>query len=123
MNNYNKIKIGKIAENFALKYYLNKGYILLEKNFRFYEGEIDLIFKYKEKIIFVEVRSRTNNNAGEPEETINKVKIKKLYETIEYYIFINKLDNVDCELEAFCILFSECGNLISYNIYQNISGI
>jgi len=52
-------QIGKIGEEAALKHLLKRGYLLLEHNWRHRRFEIDLIFLYKEQLIFVEVKTRT----------------------------------------------------------------
>jgi putative endonuclease len=78
--------VGKIGEEMALSYLKEKGYQLLEKNFYCRWGEIDLIFKKEDKIIFVEVKTRVGDKKGKPYEAVNFYKIKDLKRAINFYL-------------------------------------
>ncbi|MEA1939524.1 MAG: YraN family protein [Candidatus Caldatribacteriota bacterium] len=70
--------LGKTGEKTALKYLLAKGYKILEKNYRNFLGEIDIISKFRDDIIFIEVKTRSSHKYGYPEESINLAKQKKI---------------------------------------------
>ena len=69
-----KQQIGKIGEDLATKYLSSSGYRILERNYRGKQGEIDIIATEKNKIIFVEVKARTNLKYGRPAEAVTKTK-------------------------------------------------
>lgn len=76
----NKRETGKIGEKLAIKYLENLGYKLLETNYQKREGEIDLIMedlKFDE-IVFIEVKTRSSNRYGYPEEHVDYKKIDKI---------------------------------------------
>jgi len=79
MKLFTKKDLGDYGEKLAKNYLCDKNLKFIEKNFRFYKNEIDLIFcdKKNEIIIFVEVKTRTSKAFGEPEEAINSH--KRLY--------------------------------------------
>ena len=91
--NFYKKLLGRIGENKAEKHLKSIGYKILEKNFTTDIGEIDLVAKDGEYIVFVEVKTRTNSNYGAPIDAITYLKRKHMLKTIKYYLFLNKLEN------------------------------
>ena len=84
----NNIKIGKIGENLACEYLVNKGYKIIERNFRKPWGEIDVIVKSKDKtLVFVEVKTIVYRQTSKilPEENLTKSKLIKLKRTCALY--------------------------------------
>ncbi len=76
---------GKAAEDLASKYLLSKGYKILERNFRKQYGEIDIIARKDNVLIFVEVRS-LKGDFMEPCETISYRKKEKIIKTATAYL-------------------------------------
>ena len=83
---YPQIEIGKAAENDACEYLQAQGLLLLEKNFRCYVGEIDLIMQDQADIVFVEVRKRSRIDYGHAVQSITQTKIKRLIKTATSYL-------------------------------------
>jgi len=79
-------KIGDDGENMALGYLLDQGYTLMERNYRYSRGEIDLIVRKNNVIVFVEVKTRTGNYFGFPEEWVDDKKEAWIIEVADYYI-------------------------------------
>jgi len=77
---------GEYTENLACKYLENKGFKLIEKNFNCRVGEIDLIMKDNDSLVFVEVRYRRNNSFGSGAESITTSKQSKLIKTASLYL-------------------------------------
>ena len=84
-DNYNK-KIGNWGEDLAAQFLVTKGYELKERNVYVREGEIDLICTKDDEIIFVEVKTRTNQTFGYAEEAISWRKKQKIKIAIEKYL-------------------------------------
>lgn len=61
MSNNSNIILGKEGEAAALGFLVDKGYLLLHKNWRHNKSEIDLVVKKENKVVFVEVKTRKNN--------------------------------------------------------------
>ncbi|MFA6253276.1 MAG: YraN family protein [Patescibacteria group bacterium] len=70
--------LGSLGEKIALKYYQQKGFILLKKNYLTRVGELDLILKKNKLFYGVEVKTRTSHQYGFAEETIDTNKIMKM---------------------------------------------
>jgi len=81
----NKI-LGNYGESLAQQYLQERGYRILEKNFRNKLGEIDLIALDGKTVCFVEVKTRHSVEQGQPYEAINSWKIRKLSQMATYYL-------------------------------------
>lgn len=97
---YQKHILGKIGEDVATQYLIKKGYEIIERNFYCKQGEIDIIAKNKKELVFIEVKTRTNQTYGRPIDAITSYKQKHLIKSIEYYLFKHKLENVPIRIDA-----------------------
>ena len=79
-------EFGRMAEDLALRYLQKHDLTLLERNFRSRFGEIDLIMRENNTIIFVEVRARNNNAFLHPAETIDHAKRNKIRKTSQVFM-------------------------------------
>lgn len=97
---YLRHKIGKIGEDLATKYLENIGYSIIERNFIAKQGEIDIIAKDKEELVFIEVKTRTNALYGQPVDAVNRIKQKHLVKTVNYYLYLRNLENKFIRLDV-----------------------
>lgn len=77
--------VGKKGEDIATNFLKKKGYKILERNYRKSYGEIDIIAIHKKILVFVEVKTRTTDLFGKPEEQISTSKLRSLIKTAEFY--------------------------------------
>lgn len=84
-----KKKIGKLGEELATKYLIEQGYEIIEKNFECKIGEIDIIAKDKDEIVFIEVKSRKVLVYGDPVDAVDTIKKKHIYRTAQYFLLIH----------------------------------
>lgn len=82
---------GKMGESVACQYLIEKGYDIIEKNWTFNHKEIDIIAKNNGKIIFVEVKTRSNLTFELPKEAVTLKKQKNLVHAADNYLEINNL--------------------------------
>lgn len=81
-------KVGKIGEDLAVKFLKKRHYKILERNFRADKfGEIDIIAKDKGELVFVEVKTKTDEQFGSPEQEFTYQKKKKMRRAIQNYLF------------------------------------
>lgn len=109
-----KTQFGLYGEHLAEKYLKNKGYLILDKNFRRKCGEIDIIAKKDNKIIFIEVKTRkleNNREMGEGEESVNYYKQQKLLKTAELYLLEKKIDNIFWQFDVLSILIDKTAKI------------
>jgi putative endonuclease len=77
---------GSLGEQIASEYLKKKGYRVLETNYRCRGGEIDIVARHQDYLVFIEVRTKTNLNFGSPEESITERKMEHLRLAANYYI-------------------------------------
>jgi len=105
--NYHK---GRYGENIAKEYLLKKGFVFIEANFENKIGEIDLIMADHDWLVFIEVKYKSDDRLGIPEEMINKNKIWQVKRVAESYLVENRKVAKFFEkyrIDAVCILGEE----------------
>ncbi len=85
-------ELGKEGEQRALQMLLGKGYKILETNWRHEKDEVDIIAKDHEELVIAEVKTRSTDFFGDPEEAVTPRKARNLIRAAEAYIEINDLD-------------------------------
>lgn len=115
----NKKELGDIGETLAIQYVQSKGYKILSKNFRCKFGEIDIIAKYKNFYVFIEVKTRKNLIFGRPIEAVNSKKIAHMLKTIRFYLKKNNISNADIRIDAIEIILIDLKNY-KINHLENI---
>ncbi|MEG0770424.1 MAG: YraN family protein [Clostridia bacterium] len=84
---------GNKGENEALEYLKKDGYKILEKNYTALKmGEIDIIAEKDGYIIFVEVKTRSENSIASPQEFVTPSKQQKIIKSATFYLMNNKTD-------------------------------
>jgi putative endonuclease len=78
--------LGRWGENQAAIYLEGRGYSILERNFRTPYGEIDLVARKQNTVVFVEVKTRSSDSYGLPEESITPGKATHLLDAARFYI-------------------------------------
>ena len=102
----NKRKKGKYAEDIAKNFLLNKGYDIISQNYFKRYGEIDIIAREKEVIVFVEVKSLYSEGFIEINETISKLKRMRLINLANMWIWeYYKRNNIEFRIDFVGIVF------------------
>ncbi len=87
-----KIKKGRQAETLAADFLAQQGYEIVERNFRYKRSEIDLIVRKNGWLIFVEVKMRSSDAFGFPEEFVDYKKAKNIVYGAEQYTYENNYE-------------------------------
>jgi len=111
--------VGKLGENIAREYLKNKGYNIIEQNYRTKYAEIDLVAKKDNILAFIEVRTKTGEQFGTPEETINMDKKRRLKMNSMAYVARKKWKGL-YQIDAICIVLNPNQELERLNHYKNI---
>lgn len=102
---YNKRSIGAIHEQYAMQHLSEQGYDIIETNFYCRSGEIDIIARHKGYLVFIEVKYRTSNRLGEPEEAVNYRKQQRIIRSARFYLLRHGLgENIPCRFDVVVIL-------------------
>ncbi|MBP3507017.1 MAG: YraN family protein [Lachnospiraceae bacterium] len=87
----NKRVVGSEYEALAVTYLQKQGIQILARNYRCRQGEIDIIGKENQYLLFVEVKYRKDLRAGYPAEAVTLTKQKRIYQTARYYLYENQM--------------------------------
>ncbi|QRN83910.1 YraN family protein [Chloroflexota bacterium] len=79
-------QVGRQGEDIAVDYLQERGYHILDRNYHSRFGEVDLVAEIDGVIVFVEVKARTNNRFGLPEESVTPEKLEKIYDTALFWL-------------------------------------
>ena len=93
-------ELGRIGEDIIADYITKLGYKVVERNFERNQGEIDIIAKDKEELVFIEVKTRTDISYGEASEAVTNTKKRHLINSIKYYIYKQKLENQPIRIDV-----------------------
>jgi len=100
-----KKEIGQKGENLAVDYLQNAGYTVLERNYRCKLGEIDIIARDNDTLVFIEVRSRSSLAFGLPQESINRRKRHQISKVALEYMIRRKLKNIPARFDVVAVSF------------------
>jgi putative endonuclease len=100
VNSTDRQKLGKQAENLASRDLVSRGYQILQRRFRTQFGEIDIVARDGETLVFVEVRARSGEDFGSAEDSITSRKIWKMTRMAQAYLMVQGLDDVDCRFDV-----------------------
>ena len=106
MTEHNRKLLGNFAEDMAAAVLSESGYKIIARNFFIGHSDIDIIAEIDNVIAFIEVRSRTSDENGTPEESLTQKKIMQMKKTAGLYLEKYKITKA-ARLEAVCILFDE----------------
>ncbi len=96
------IELGKRGEQIAIQFLKRKGYQIIVQNWRCPFGELDIIAKHHNILVFVEVKTRSGASFGFPEESVNTTKQRRLRKLAEYYLMKERI-SPNCQLRFDCI--------------------
>jgi putative endonuclease len=99
-------ELGKIGEELAVQFLVDKGYEILERNWRNIHKEIDIIAKEGEDLVIVEVKARQTDEYGEPDIAVTKRKQRMLIAAANAYITRKGLD-VETRFDIVSIVFKD----------------
>ena len=111
-------EFGNWGEQQAAQYLVENGCRIICRNFRSYRGEIDIIAKDENDLIFCEVKTRRSVEYGMPAEAVNYYKKKHLYATAEYYLYKNRLTDITVRFDIIEVLLLH--NKIRINHIKNV---
>lgn len=107
---------GTIGEGISCKYLINNNYKIVERNFFFRGGEIDIIAFDVEKneLVFFEVKTRSSTKYGMPAESVTKMKVHHILRGIKFYVYKNRLENMNIRVDVLELYYSQNKFLINH---------
>ncbi|MCK7484048.1 MAG: YraN family protein [Candidatus Moduliflexus flocculans] len=97
--------MGLVGEELACDHLRKKGYIIVERGFRMVRGEIDVVARDGDTLVFVEVKTRADESYGRPEESVTPAKQRQIRRIAQGYLVARSLGEVPCRFDVVAILY------------------
>lgn len=114
-----RIELGKKGEQIAAEVLENSGYMILNRNYRIGHSDIDILAKDNEFLVFVEVRTKSKQDRGMPEDTLTKKKLWRMKQTAELYIAFNNYEGL-ARLDAVCIILDNSDRVQHFEHFEGV---
>lgn len=105
--------IGLIGEDAAVRYLLSHHFTLVTRNFKARYGEIDIIARERDTIVFVEVKTRSSASFGSPEESVTPKKMQEVVKTAQYYLHTHPHEALNVRIDVIAVLLDPKNLLVS----------
>jgi putative endonuclease len=105
-------RLGQWGERIAALHLEARGYAILDRNWRCGAGEIDLVARDAETVVFVEVKTRRGRAYGAPEEALTPRKAEKLMRLGQQYVYEHDLGDVDWRIDLIAVELDERGRML-----------
>lgn len=106
-------ELGKKGEQLAVEFLQQKGYTILERNYRFQKAEVDIIAQHLGVVCAIEVKTRSTPEFGNPQEFVKPKQIQQLVKAMDFYITKNDLD-VELRFDIVAIIKNKLGTRIEH---------
>ncbi len=106
------VLLGKYCEDEAVRFLKKRGYKILERNYRSRFGEIDVIAKDGNSLVFVEIKSRASPLFGPPQLRVTKKKRENIIKTALSYLKINSMIDAECRIDVVSVSLDKQNNKI-----------
>lgn len=105
-------ELGKQGEEIAAQYLIQQGYEIIERNFHSQQGEIDIIAKDKNFLVFVEVKNYSFHSYGSPVGAVRKSKKQSIIHAAQTYIYKNNIKDTYSRFDVLTIYTKHNGEKI-----------
>ena len=96
-------RVGRGGEDEAVQHLRKKGFQILERNLHLHRGEIDIVAKDGDTLVFVEVKTKVKDGFGEPEEWVDRRKQIQLGKLAMGYLQEKRLEDQDCRFDVVAV--------------------
>jgi putative endonuclease len=115
--------LGAWGEQQAVQFLKDNDYEILERNFRAFEGEIDVIAEKGGHIHFVEVKTRASMRCGSPEQSLNMNKQRRLLRAGFNYLDRHSIEGWSFQFDLIAVECTKARQLTRLTHYENIIGM
>lgn len=109
----NNQELGMFGENQAIRFLEKQNCEIIARNFACRQGEIDIIAKDKDELVFLEVKTRKNEAFGKAVDAVDNFKQKHMREAAKYYLHINNLMNIFVRFDVIEVYIKKKGVFIN----------
>jgi putative endonuclease len=112
-------KTGNIGEHLAASFLKKKGYKILGQNLRTIFGEIDIVARLKNMMVFIEVRTRATSSLGPPYLSITRTKQRHIIKNALFYLKCRKLMHVPWRIDIVSVKLDHAHRLENIELIEN----
>lgn len=102
-----RITLGKAGEDYACFELERQGYEILARRFRTRLGEIDIVAREGDILVFIEVKARRTTRFGEPVEAVDWRKRQTIARLAAEYVLRHSIGNASCRFDVVSIVFGD----------------
>lgn len=114
--------LGRLGETEAARYLQENSFKLLHTNFRSKVGELDIVAKKNDTVVFVEVKSRIGDIRGKPYEAVTPRKISHIKRAAHAYLLQNDINNAPLRIDVVSIEYNQDLTIKELKHFENITG-
>ncbi len=112
--------LGQLGEELAVRHLQQRGYVIVERNYRCSYGEVDVVARDRDRLAFVEVRARRGTAFGSPEESVTPQKQQRLVAVAREYLQAHDLIDVDWGIDVVAVEFASTGVLRRIELLRDV---
>ena len=99
-------ELGKTGEELTALYLVRNGYQILDRNWNLHRGcELDIVALKDHRLHFIEVKTRTSDQYGDPQKAINGQKMHHIGKAIQFYRAYRSLSNTDYQIDSVAVFY------------------
>ncbi len=114
--------LGNRGEELARRFLADKGYAVLEVNYLCRRGEVDIVARSGDELVFVEVRTRSGNAFGSPEESITEGKARRLAEAAQTFLQERGMEEAAWRIDLVAVRVDSRGNAEISHLENAVEG-
>lgn len=111
--------LGQLGEDIAVRHLERLGYIILQRNYRCRQGEVDIIARDRDRLAFVEVRARRGTAFGTPKESVTARKQARLATVARRYLQEHGCSDMDWGIDVVAVQMTPSGTLQHVELIRN----
>ncbi len=115
-------RLGQWGEEHARRHLESQGYSIAATNYRSRWGEVDIVARLDDELIFVEVKTRRGSAYGTPEESVTATKSQRLIATAQDYLQKHDSEQASWRIDVISIRLDESGKLLELEQLENAVG-
>ncbi len=112
-------RLGRWGEDLAVSYLEKEGYSIIERNFRTRYGEVDVVASKGGQVIFIEVRTKSSDAYGGPEESITARKREHLMLAAQEYLQSNGLEDSSWRIDLVAVQVDRRNDAVRVDLVEN----
>lgn len=106
-------QLGKQGEELAVDHLIQKGYVIVARNFRYLRAEVDIIARKDDILAVVEVKTRSTPDFGDPQTFVKQKQIQSLVKAIDYFVNHHNL-RVDVRFDIVAIITNKSATRVEH---------